>query len=138
MSKLQIDNICITSVNFALNDDFKNDEEIELSFSVTVNSFDSEEKKIVDVIVNTPETDPQGNIPFHFSVTGRGVFIFSEDVTENEDVQLKNINCPAIIFPYVREQVADLTRRSGLPPLHLPPVNFIKMHKEKNNNEEEE
>ena len=130
MSKLQIDNICITSVNFALNDDFKNDEEIELSFSVTVNSFDSEEKKIVDVIVNTPETDPQGNIPFHFSVTGRGVFIFSEDVTENEDVQLKNINCPAIIFPYVREQVADLTRRSGLPPLHLPPVNFIKMHKD--------
>ncbi|MDP3298216.1 MAG: protein-export chaperone SecB [Thermodesulfovibrionia bacterium] len=31
------------------------------------------------------------------------------------------------MFPYVRETIADLTRRAGFPPLHLNPINFIQL-----------
>lgn len=34
------------------------------------------------------------------------------------------INCPALIFPYLRRLVADLTREGGFPPLALEPIDF--------------
>ncbi len=34
------------------------------------------------------------------------------------------INCPALLFPFLRRLVADLTREGGFPPLLLDPVDF--------------
>lgn len=38
--------------------------------------------------------------------------------------------CPNIIFPFVRETVADLVQRAGFPPLLLQPVNFDAVYAE--------
>ena len=34
------------------------------------------------------------------------------------------INCPTVLFPYVRETLADAVVRAGFPPVHLAPINF--------------
>ncbi len=34
------------------------------------------------------------------------------------------INCPALLFPFARRLVADLTREGGFPPLLLDPIDF--------------
>jgi preprotein translocase subunit SecB len=34
------------------------------------------------------------------------------------------VHCPAILFPYVRETIADATMRAGYPPVQLAPINF--------------
>lgn len=34
------------------------------------------------------------------------------------------IDCPTLLFPFVRRLVADLTREGGFPPLLLDPINF--------------
>lgn len=34
------------------------------------------------------------------------------------------INCPTLIFPYLRRLVSDLTREGGFPPLLLDPIDF--------------
>ena len=34
------------------------------------------------------------------------------------------VNCPSILFPFVRRLVADLTREGGFPPLLLDPFDF--------------
>ena len=34
------------------------------------------------------------------------------------------INCPTILFPYIRETLADAVGRAGFPPVHLAPINF--------------
>ena len=36
------------------------------------------------------------------------------------------INGAAIIFPYIREHITNLTLKSGIPAIILPPVNFTK------------
>jgi preprotein translocase subunit SecB len=45
------------------------------------------------------------------------------------------INCPALLFPFARRLVADLTREGGFPPLLLDPIDFadlfVKRQKEK-------
>lgn len=34
------------------------------------------------------------------------------------------INCPTLLFPFLRRIVADITRDSGFPPLWLDPIDF--------------
>jgi preprotein translocase subunit SecB len=41
------------------------------------------------------------------------------------DIQpILGIHCPTILFPYIRETIADAVTRAGFPPVHLDPVNF--------------
>jgi preprotein translocase subunit SecB len=35
-----------------------------------------------------------------------------------------HVNCPALLFPFLRRIAADLTREGGFPPLLLDPVDF--------------
>jgi preprotein translocase subunit SecB len=37
------------------------------------------------------------------------------------------IDCPTLLFPFVRRLVADLTREGGFPPLMLDPINFASL-----------
>jgi preprotein translocase subunit SecB len=38
------------------------------------------------------------------------------------------IECPTLLFPFVRRLVADLTREGGFPPLLLDPINFANLY----------
>ena len=53
-------------------------------------------------------------------------------------VAVLNINCPNILFPYVREVISSMVERGGFPQLLLKPVNFeavylqyLEKHKQK-------
>ncbi|MDA0675840.1 MAG: protein-export chaperone SecB [Proteobacteria bacterium] len=39
------------------------------------------------------------------------------------------IECPRLLFPYVRYMISDLTRDGGFPPLLLGPVDFVQMYR---------
>ena len=41
------------------------------------------------------------------------------------------IHCPTVLFPYVRETIADATQRAGYPPVHLHPINFEALYLQK-------
>lgn len=61
---------------------------------------------------------------FAFEVLYGGTFELAEDDLRDGD-RLMRVNMPAILFPFVREHVAELTRRANLEPLLLAPVNFV-------------
>jgi preprotein translocase subunit SecB len=52
-----------------------------------------------------------------------GVFRIS-GVPLSEVQPVLGIHCPNILFPYVREAIADAVSRAGFPPVHLDPINF--------------
>ena len=41
------------------------------------------------------------------------------------------VNCPALLFPFLRRIVADMTREGGFPPLLLDPVDFGSLYMRK-------
>lgn len=47
------------------------------------------------------------------------------------------INCPNLIFPFVRRMVADITREGGFPPLLLDPVDFASLYMQRKQAEKE-
>ena len=41
------------------------------------------------------------------------------------DIQpIMGIHCPSVLFPYIRETIANAIIRAGFPPVHLDPINF--------------
>ena len=40
------------------------------------------------------------------------------------------INCPTVLFPYIRETLADAVGRAGFPPVHLAPINFESLYQQ--------
>lgn len=43
------------------------------------------------------------------------------------------INAPAIIFPFIREHLSNVSMKAGIQPIILPPINFVNLAKEKKN-----
>ena len=60
------------------------------------------------------------------SVSYRAEFDFIGDVKVPPD-EFGRINAPGIIFPFVREQLANLSSKADVRIVLLPPVNFVEM-----------
>ena len=48
----------------------------------------------------------------------------------SEGLSIENfakINAPAIIFPFIRENLASISMKAGIPTILLPPINFVKL-----------
>lgn len=56
-------------------------------------------------------------------VTTAGVFHRNGETALDEET-FKNVNAPAIIYPFVREHIATVALKAGIGSLLLPPVNF--------------
>lgn len=124
-------NFALTKVTFTLDREFKSDETKEARIEpelATSNEVRKEEKQLI-VLLGVRQL--KGALPYYFEVESVALFQFDEMPEEKILKQFSAINCPAIMFPYIRETIADLTRRAGFQPLHLNPVNFIQLAKER-------
>lgn len=118
----------LVSLSFTINSDFEQEKAIKMNPEIAVANMYDKQNKILNVRVKVSMNE--GNMPFSFEVVGEGRFVFKMKPDEQTLKRVEKINGPAIIYPYVRETIADLTRRAGYPPLHLPPVNFVRLAEE--------
>lgn len=127
--EFQIAGIRLNEAHFSLNREFKSvkNKPIEIKHSMEV-GYKTEDKNLHAIVSVSSDSENQ---PFRFSVSWEGLFIFNKLPSKEDLDRIANINCAAIIFPFVRETIADLTRRANLPPLNLAPFNFLAMYAEK-------
>jgi preprotein translocase subunit SecB len=60
-----------------------------------------------------------------FLVEAAQAGIFRIEGVPLSDIQpILGIHCPNVLFPYIREVIADAIMRAGFPPVHLDPINF--------------
>jgi len=117
----------LTKVLFNLRASVENtSDEIEINPELRLNY--EVKKELLKVFLEV--TVRNKTAPFNFSIEHQGIFDFKEDIS-NEDVdKVARINCAALLYPFVRESIADLTRKAGFPALLLPPINFIELYKD--------
>ena len=65
------------------------------------------------------------------SATMVGTFEKTGESPLNDMEEFGRINGASIIFPFLREHIANLAMKAGLGPVMLPPVNFQKLNKNK-------
>ena len=69
----------------------------------------------------------QEDLPFTAQVSMTGRFLLQG--IKNPEQTMK-VNAAAILFPYVRAAISMLTTLANVPPVVLPPVNFVKLFEE--------
>ena len=65
------------------------------------------------------------------SATMVGTFEKTGETPLNDMEEFGRINGASIIFPFLREHIANLAMKAGLGPIMLPPVNSQKLNKKK-------
>jgi preprotein translocase subunit SecB len=75
------------------------------------------------ILTMTVTARAAGKTVFLVEASQAGVFTL-RGINEQQIGLVLSTQCPAVLFPYVRETIADATQRMGFPPIHLAPINF--------------
>jgi preprotein translocase subunit SecB len=128
MDKFSFESLRLIESHFKLNTNFKPAKNEPIDISCQINVSHMKQDKTVNVTVSVDS--PNKSQPFIFDVAVMGTFRFSKLPKKGELEKIVHINCASIIFPYVRETIADLTRRASIAPFHLEPINFVALYDE--------
>ena len=63
-----------------------------------------------------------------------GIFLI-DGVPDNQMHPFLLIECPRMLFPFVRRIVSDVTRDGGFPPLNLDTIDFVNLYKQQLQNQ---
>lgn len=98
---------------------------LELEMTNHITQVGEEAYEVVLNVTMTVKTadEKEDKTAFLVEVHLAGIFTLI-GFTENRMAYVLNGVCPNILFPYVREVIANLVARGGFQPLHLAPVNF--------------
>jgi preprotein translocase subunit SecB len=126
--KFRLEESRIRSLNFRIKGK-ETGEEIPVSINISLNHKYDYKKKRLDLLISV--SIGENEFPFLLEIEYEGRFVFNKRASKKDVEPIAKINCPAILFPFLRESVADITRRAGFNPLILPPINFVELAKQK-------
>ncbi|MFT4619004.1 MAG: preprotein translocase subunit SecB [Sulfitobacter sp.] len=75
------------------------------------------------------KTKTGGETIFIMELDYAGIFLI-ENVPEDQMHPFLLIECPRMIFPFVRRIVSDVSRDGGFPPLNLETIDFIALYRQ--------
>lgn len=134
MAKLKFKKYYFNSFQFEENDNFDSDiEQLDVDFFPTaeVNILESENIALVSLDASLGD-EKKSSCPFTGKISLTGIFEVEFDEKDTKDQKLAEEfltqNTIAILFPYLRSFISDMTLRTNkFPVFILPPFNVIKM-----------
>ena len=100
----------------------------EISVQVNLDAKDRKEDKYEVIIkLNIEAKAGEDNI-FILELDYAGVF-HVENVTKEQLHPFLLIECPRLLFPFLRRIVSDVTRDGGYPPLNLDNIDFMALYR---------
>ena len=89
-------------------------------------------EKQFDVIVKLrvdSKSKNTNNVLFVLELDYGGVFQI-ENIPDDQLHPYLLIECPRMLFPFLRRIVSDITRDGGFPPLNLENIDFLKLYRQ--------
>ncbi len=77
----------------------------------------------------TSKNKVNGEVLFLLELEYGGTFHI-DGVTEDQIHPLLLIECPRLLFPFVRRIISDVTRDGGFPPLNVDTVDFLALYRQ--------
>lgn len=85
--------------------------------------------EVTQTLKVTAKDKESSGIIFDLELQYTGVFHI-ENVQEDQLHPFLLIECPRMIFPFVRRIVSDVTRDGGFPPLNLDLIDFVALYRQ--------
>ena len=104
----------------------------EIQVNVNIDAKKRTTDKQFDVIIKLrvdSKSKNTGNILFVLELDYGGVFQI-ENVPDDQLHPYLLIECPRMLFPFLRRIVSDVTRDGGFPPLNLENIDFLKLYRQ--------
>lgn len=104
----------------------------EIQVNVNIDAKKRTTDKQFDVIIKLrvdSKSKNTNNILFVLELDYGGVFQI-ENVPDDQLHPYLLIECPRILFPFLRRIVSDVTRDGGFPPLNLENIDFLKLYRQ--------
>ena len=98
-----------------------------MKLEVNVNARRMNEDLYESAIDFTAHATNQTGTIYQLEVVYAGIFQI-KNIPEEALEPFLLINCPALLFPYLRRLASDLTREGGFPPLLLDPIDFSSLY----------
>lgn len=108
--------------------DVKPELKVEVALDAKKRSVENQYEVITKFKVNS--SNHEGGEPlFLLELDYAGIFNI-ENVPEDQLHPFLLIECPRMLFPYVRRIVSDVTRDGGFPPVNLDSVDFLALYRQ--------
>ena len=107
----------------------------EIQVNVNIDAKKRTTDKQFDVIIKLrvdSKSKNTNNILFVLELDYGGVFQI-ENVPDDQLHPYLLIECPRMLFPFLRRIVSDVTRDGGFPPLNLENIDFLKLYRQEIN-----
>ena len=104
----------------------------EIQVNVNIDAKKRTTDKQFDVIIKLrvdSKSKNTNNILFVLELDYGGVFQI-ENVPDDQLHPYLLIECPRMLFPFLRRIVSDVTRDGGFPPLNLEIIDFLKLYRQ--------
>ena len=104
----------------------------EIQVNVNIDAKKRTTDKKFDVIIKLridSKSKNTNNILFVLELDYGGVFQI-ENVPDDQLHPYLLIECPRMLFPFLRRIVSDVTRDGGFPPLNLENIDFLKLYRQ--------
>ena len=103
------------------------DIQVQVNLDARKRTADHQYEVIIKLNINS-KTKEGGNPLFLLEIEYGGVFHI-ENVPEEQMHPFLMIECPRMIFPFLRRIVSDVTRDGGFPPLNLDNIDFLALYR---------
>ncbi|KIL23302.1 hypothetical protein B4134_0612 [Bacillus safensis] len=120
----------VLEIQYKLNPVFEEDEaSLSPGFSFDLEFSEEEDEALVYLGLELGDADLQVN-SFYLNVKIAGNFIFrseDEELVHEQKIEYCKINGVAILYPYLRALVSDITSKGSEQPIILPTMNVVEM-----------
>lgn len=99
----------------------------DVEFGIEPNGIFEEDNKMFILTLNVLVKDKKSNLEVKMTVTGK----FEYETNDIQElVPYLGFNAPAIMFPYIRAYITNITALGGMSPIILPTLNMESVGKE--------
>ena len=103
------------------------DIQVKINLDASKREQENQYNSSIKINIESKDTETQENI-FLLELDYGGIFMI-ENAPEDQLHPLLMIECPRMLFPFVRRVIHDVTRDGGYPPLNLDSIDFLSMYK---------
>ena len=103
------------------------DIQVKINLDASKREQENQYNSSIKINIESKDTETQENI-FLLELDYGGICII-ENAPEDQLHPLLMIECPRMLFPFVRRVIHDVTRDGGYPPLNLDSIDFLSMYK---------
>ena len=101
--------------------------DVKINLDASKRSQPDQYNSSIKITVESKESNTEENI-FLLELDYGGIFKI-ENIPDDQLHPFLMIECPRMLFPFVRRVIHDITRDGGYPPLNLDTIDFMAMYR---------